>query len=209
MTESMNEHFITSLTFGCSESTAEIADALAKAQLLIQPAIKDNTNPHFRSKYAGLPEVMQACLPHLNANGIAVIQAPSYSNGIVKILTRLNHRSGQWIQSELAVPVTKQDAQGVGSAITYGRRYSLSSMVGVIQDDDDGNAAVAQPVREQSKVNAVPALTGDYAVAAISTTTSLEDLRNVYTSAMRAAGTDEEKAALTAVKDARKNELTK
>jgi len=201
---------ITSLTFGCSEHTDAIADALAKAQLLIQPAIKDSTNPHFRSKYAGLPEVMQACLPHLNSNGIAVIQAPSYANGTVKILTRLNHRSGQWIQSELAVPVTKQDAQGVGSAITYGRRYSLSSMVGVIQDDDDGNAAVAQPVREQPKpANAVPALTGESAVVAISKAPSLEDLRNIFTSTMRAAGTDQEKAALTAAKDARKNELTK
>jgi hypothetical protein len=198
---------ISSFTFGCSEATDAIADALAKAQLLIQPAIKDSTNPHFRSKYAGLPEVMQACLPHLNANGIAVIQAPSYANGTVKILTRLNHRSGQWIQSELAVPVTKQDAQGVGSAITYGRRYSLSSMVGVIQDDDDGNAAVAQSTKPAAIT--APLVTRENALEAISKAPSLDALRNIYTSTMRAAETDEEKAALTAAKDARKNELTK
>ncbi len=134
-----------------SEGTANLVAALAKAQRLIQPAIKDSVNPHLRNKYADLAAVMAACLPHLTAHNLAVVQVPQVENGWCTVTTRLAHDSGEWMENDLALPITKLDAQGIGSTITYGRRYGLSAMVGVVQDDDDGNGAVGQPTPPASR----------------------------------------------------------
>lgn len=129
-----------------SESIAKIAPALLKAQKAITFAAKDSTNPHFRSKYADLPSVIDACKKPLNDNGIAFMQflAPS-DTGFIAIATRLQHESGEWIESVATCPLPKSDPQGYGSACTYVRRYSLASAVGLYQDDDDGQAA-SKPV---------------------------------------------------------------
>lgn len=131
-----------------SESINELTAALATAQGQIQGAKKDAENPHFRSKYADLASVWDACRAQLAAVGLSVLQSPraallSTGGWAVEVETRLCHKSGQWITDTLTVPVTKADAQGVGSAITYARRYALSAFVGVAPEDDDGNAASA------------------------------------------------------------------
>lgn len=124
-----------------TESIVELSAALAKAQGQIETAAKDSENPHFRSKYADLASVWAACRKALTDNGLSIIQAPSGGPELVTVTTRLMHISGQWIEDALTIRPTKQDAQGIGSAITYARRYSLMAMVGVAPEDDDGNEA--------------------------------------------------------------------
>ena len=128
-----------------SESITEIAAALATAQAEICNAAKNSKNPHFRSSYADLAEVLNTVRPVFSGHGITVIQAPEYENGAVTVETMLAHKSGEWISSSVSAPVSKQDAQGVGSAITYCRRYGLAAMAGIAQEDDDGNGAVGGP----------------------------------------------------------------
>jgi hypothetical protein len=127
-----------------SREIGQIAAALAKAQGNMGHAAKDSTNPHFRSNYADLASVISACGAALAENGISRIQRTLSVDGAVVVHTTLMHESGEFLSDYgLPVPVAKQDAQGYGSAITYGRRYTLSAMTGIAQDDDDGNAAVA------------------------------------------------------------------
>jgi hypothetical protein len=126
-----------------SDTIKEISAALLKAQMAIKAAIKDSTNPHFRSKYADLSSVIEAVKEPLNKNSITFIQPVSFDEHGVLVETVLLHTSGEWISGTLAIPVSKQDAQGVGSAISYGRRYGLQAMCGVPAEDDDGNAATA------------------------------------------------------------------
>lgn len=126
-----------------SESINELAGALAKAQAGIRSAIKDSVNPHFGKKYADLASVWEACREQLSSNGLAVVQATATAPQGMVLVTTLLHASGQWIDSEYPVTPVKNDPQALGSALTYARRYSLSSMVGVAPDDDDGNDASA------------------------------------------------------------------
>jgi hypothetical protein len=126
-----------------SETIEKIAPALHKAQGQIKAALKDSTNPHFRSKYADLSSVIEAVKPALQANGITFMQGVHDAVDGVAVETMLLHISGEWISSVMRIPAVKQDAQGYGSAITYGRRYGLQSMCGVPAEDDDGNAATA------------------------------------------------------------------
>jgi hypothetical protein len=125
-----------------SNGIAALAAALSKAQAAMRGAAKDSQNPHFKSKYADLASVWEACREALTANGLSVIQTtePSGRDEVI-VETALLHDSGEWISSRLAMPVQKADAQGFGSALTYARRYSLAAMVGVAPEDDDGNAA--------------------------------------------------------------------
>jgi hypothetical protein len=127
----------------------EIFAALAKAQAEIKNAIKDAQNPHFRSRYADLASVKEACWAALTANGIAPVQMPVNIGQNIGVVTLLGHSSGQWIESTIYVQPTKFDAQGVGSVVTYLRRYALAAMAGVApdDDDDDGEAAVGRPVQ--------------------------------------------------------------
>ena len=139
-----------------SEQIDAIADALAKAQAQIKPAVKDATNPHFKSKYADLTSVWDAIRGPLSANGIAAVQEAVTVDEGVAVMTRLIHRSGQWLEfGPLTVPAMKRDAHGVGSATSYAKRYALSAAVGVVSDeDDDGNAAVKakpEPVAQPAK----------------------------------------------------------
>jgi hypothetical protein len=134
---------------GRSEQVAELFGALAKAQAIMAGAKKDATNPHFKSKYADLASVWDACREALTANGLAVIQTTEPSEGAeVRVHTTLAHSSGQHISGVIAIPVNKNDAQGYGSALTYARRYALAAMVGIAPADDDGNAASdARPIQ--------------------------------------------------------------
>ncbi len=126
-----------------SAAINELAGALAKAQGEIKGATKDATNPHFQSKYATLDAVWEACRVALSSNGLAVVQGAHATGGeLVTVTTMLLHTSGQWIRESLDLVPKDASPQAAGSALTYARRYGLSSMVGVApEDDDDANAA--------------------------------------------------------------------
>lgn len=136
-----------------SEQINELAAALAKAQGQIEGAKKSSSNPFFKSKYADLAECWNTCREALTANGISVIQMPEEinENGRLNITTMLAHSSGQYISSTLTMTVTKLDPQAIGSAITYGRRYALAAMVGLAQEDDDGEKAMARQEKKDKK----------------------------------------------------------
>jgi hypothetical protein len=127
--------------FEKSDSIAKLAEALSKAQGEIEGAKKDSENPFFKSKYADLASVWEACREPLSKNGLSVSQFPveSESPGIT-LVTVLMHSSGEYIISSYSVPC-KPDAQNVGLALTYMRRYALAAAVGIYAEDDDGNAA--------------------------------------------------------------------
>ena len=130
-----------------SPTIAALAAALVKAQSAMGGAKKDSTNPHVRTAYADLASIWDACRAPLANAGLSVVQLVSSDPAHAIIETILAHSSGEWVSSTLAVPLTKADAQGLGSAITYGRRYALAAIVGVCPADDDGEAAVARPTQ--------------------------------------------------------------
>lgn len=122
------------------------ATAFVKLQSDIKPAIKDATNPAFRSKYADLGAVWEAIKEPLSRHGFSVIQSPDFDGETMWLRTTVLHISGERMEGRYPIRPTKPDPQGVGSAITYARRYSISAMLGVVADeDDDGNAASARP----------------------------------------------------------------
>lgn len=128
-----------------SDSIAQLAAALAKAQPAIAPAIKDANNPYFKSKYADLGEVWRVVQAAFAPQGLSVIQIPEAAeNGAVTLTTIIMHETGEWIAGTMPVRVQKDDPQGVGSGITYARRYALSAMCGVVAEDDDGEAAMGR-----------------------------------------------------------------
>jgi hypothetical protein len=125
-----------------------IAAALIKAQASMGKALKQSNNPAFRSKYADLGNVMDACMPALNESGIAVIQPIGQDDMGMFVSTVFVHTSGERLECRVPLLVTKQDMQGFGSAVTYARRYGLMAMAGIAPEDDDGNAAAkAAPTR--------------------------------------------------------------
>lgn len=125
-----------------SDAIDKLAPALHAAQGAIKGYEKDKPNSHFKSKYATLESVIGAAKPALQSNGLAVVQAPgAIVNGCLQISTLVLHTSGQWLRSVAEVPLPKADPQGMGSATTYGKRYSLCALLGLAEADDDGEAA--------------------------------------------------------------------
>ena len=162
-----------------SDSIAGLAKALAAAQAEIENAHKTSANPHFRSKYADLAEVINTVRPVLAKHGLSVTQWPSYLDGIVSVETILTHESGEWIANTASAPADKLNAQGVGSATTYLRRYSLAALACVAQEDDDGNKASEREGQISARKSAAQAKRdGDNETikAMLQDATTLEDL---------------------------------
>lgn len=127
-----------------SETIAELATALSKAQGQIEAATKGSVNPAFRSKYADINALRDAIREPLAVNDLSLIQFPRTLEGRVEVETMILHKSGEFMSETLSMPVGKPDAHGIGSAITYARRYGMSALLNLAADDDDGNAAVQQ-----------------------------------------------------------------
>lgn len=139
-----------------STDTKDIFTALVNAQSEMPSAPKDATNPHFRSKYATLQSIVETSLPVLKKYGLGIVQTFQDNCDGISITTTLVHNSGQFISGTLHLKPTKNDPQGYGSAITYGRRYAWAAMIGMVADeDDDGNAASA-PVTKPATRPAPP-----------------------------------------------------
>jgi len=130
-----------------SEQIGKIMPALLKAQKKIGAAKKGADNPFFKSKYADLGSVMEACKEPLNDEGISIIQSPTLvkneltgeSESIVETL--LIHESGAFVSSEMKLILDKQDMQKLGSAISYAKRYTLQALAFIPSADDDANKA--------------------------------------------------------------------
>jgi hypothetical protein len=140
-----------------SDSTVAISAALVACQGALRPALKDANNPVFKTRYADLASVMEAIREPMLENGLAIQhqQLPGEAGRLV-LRTVLRHKSGEFLASVAVVPLSKQDAQGMGSALTYARRYGVAAMLGVVQDDDDGNAA-STPQAKPAAAKPVPA----------------------------------------------------
>lgn len=128
-----------------SDEKSNIVPALVAAQRAIGSRVKkDAKNPHFKSDYATLQQVMSQVMDHLAENGLFLTQEATEAAGGVYVSTHIVHSSGEWASYDpIYMPAPKQDAQGYGSAITYARRYALMPVFGLAPADDDGNAAVS------------------------------------------------------------------
>jgi hypothetical protein len=144
-----------------SESIKEIATALCKFQAEVKNPSNSAVNPFFKSKYAPLNEILNDVRPLLAKHGLSVLQMPSSDGQDVIVTTLLMHTSGEWIEScPLTMRPVKNDPQGIGSTITYGRRYALSAILGISsEDDDDGNEAsnrTSKPQKADDKAKSAP-----------------------------------------------------
>lgn len=163
-----------------------LARALVAAQKATESIHKAATNPAFKSRYADLAAVVEGVIPALNNAGVGVIQAPAFDGEMVSVTTVLLHESGSSVSSTLHLRPTKSDPQGVGSATTYARRYSLLAMTGSAPEDDDANAAsgpAQQPRPEPKRADPKPpTLTerADRLVATLNGVKTSADLRKAY-----------------------------
>jgi len=132
-----------------SESVSELVKALCAAQAEIEGAVKDKENSHFQSSYADLGAVWEAIRAPLTKHGLSVVQFPRACEMGVEVETTLFHSSGEYMSDTLALPVSKRDAHGFGSAITYARRYALMAVAGIAPVDDDGNGATGKDTGER------------------------------------------------------------
>ena len=145
-----------------SETIGAIAPALVKAQAEIRPIVKDSTNPAFRSKYTSLDAIMEVVRPVMAKHGLFVVQSVldtidgEHSTSIT-VESRVIHSSGEWIAGVVQVPVMQQTSHGFGSALSYGRRYSLSALLSLASDeDDDGNGAIGQQQQARPQIKPGP-----------------------------------------------------
>lgn len=170
----------------------QIATAFVKAKRAFGPALKDKTNPAFRSKYADLGACLEAVEPALLDNGIALYQETFEDTAGVTVETVLLHESGESIRSgKLHVPAAKHDPQGYGSALTYARRYSLMAACGIAPEDDDGNAA-SKPAAAPQKPAQRP-FDVDAAQKAIRAANSEEEATKFHNAALRRCENDEQR----------------
>lgn len=186
-----------------SENIAALAAALAIAQGEMKGAVKDSANPFFKSKYADLASVVEAIRLAFSDNGLSYIQTVEPSDkDEVRVETTILHSSGEWIScGVLALPVSKSDAQGYGSCLTYARRYSLSAAAGVAPEDDDGNAATtAKPTKKVMDCTKH--------LAALAEAPTLDDLHKAFATAYKAAQAQNDTVAMSMITSAKNERKT-
>lgn len=133
-----------------SETIQELFKALVKASGELKNPVKNAVNPHFKNRYADLTSIIEAIRKTLAENGLAVIQGVECEGALVKVQTRILHISGEWIESEITMQSESANPQKIGSAITYGRRYGLSAILGISADDDDDGAIASEKPKQQT-----------------------------------------------------------
>ena len=138
-----------------SELINELAKALCNAQGQMGGAVKDSSNPFFKSKYADITSVIKAIKQPFFDNGLSYTQFPISNEHGVGVSTRLMHVSGQYLEMEYTLPTVKKDPQSSGSAITYARRYALQSIAGIPVADDDAEAAMLRGDENKSEVKTI------------------------------------------------------
>lgn len=167
-----------------SEAINDLAAALALAQAEMKNAKLNKVNPHFKSRYADLAEIRDTVTPALSRNGLAVVQGTETDGNAIVVVTRMIHKTGQWIESRF--PITYDKPQTMGSAITYGRRYLLSAICAISADeDDDANAANEKPVMPSvagtlGASKAASRVSYDNFVKAIRNTSTIKALKDWY-----------------------------
>lgn len=161
-----------------SAETKELWPALFKAKTKFVKAARDKQNTHLKNKYATLDSMLDAVEPALEENGLMVMQSMTEDStaDCLRLTTILMHQSGQWAEYLMIMPVVKKDPQGVGSAMTYARRYALAAILGISQADDDAQLAVksvtdwkrdidkCETAEELKKVGAAMAASADEAI---------------------------------------------
>ena len=181
--------------------------AYVKAQKAMGAVIKNAANPHLKSKYADLGSVLNACAEALHSNGFAIIQPCGKNEHGAFVETVLAHESGGTFSSKVYLVIGKQDMQGVGSAITYARRYGLLGMAGLAPEDDDGEATKA-PKQQAKPVEKTPV--ADQAISSaidyLAEAESLLDLKTRWDNLPTAVKTD---ARVIAEKEGNKARLSK
>lgn len=146
-----------------SEQIGKISVALLKAQKEMKNASKDAKNPFFKSKYADLNAVREACHPELNTNGITVLQPMGMGEHGSFVETILLHESGEFISSQTPIICAKQnDPQALGSAISYARRYGLQSLVSLGAEDNDAEGAMDRKVAPAPVKAAAPVVKSSF-----------------------------------------------
>lgn len=161
---------------------APFAKAFIAAQKGMEAVKKAASNPAFKTKYADLSEVVEAVVPALNASGVGVIQNAGFDGEWVSVATTMLHESGSSVTSVLRLKPVKTDPQGVGSAITYGRRYSLLAMSGAAPEDDDGNASSGprQTQQQQQQRPQGPSAAAQYAADQLRQAKTREEFTHVW-----------------------------
>lgn len=135
-----------------SETTSKIIPALLKISEVLINIEKNKENPFFKSKYADLPSLLEIIKPDLSENKLFIIQeAPMNESGRTSIISRIIHESGEWIETNIDLTPNKNDSQGAGGAITYGRRYALLALLNMGQSDDDGNGTRSAKKEQANK----------------------------------------------------------
>ena len=136
--------------------TTTLSSSLVAALGELENVQKNATNPHFRNRYASLDAILDAVRPVLKKHGLAISQEPLSDEGRVGVTTRIIHSSGESTTSTLLLPVQQSTAQGYGSALTYARRYSLASVLGIAADDDDDGEVASSPPRKPTAAQPLP-----------------------------------------------------
>ena len=166
-----------------SEQINELATALAIAQGEIENAKADAKNPHFKSSYADLTSVRNAIQKPLSKNGLSITQLPETIDGKHVLTSRLMHKSGQWIEGGIELLIDKPTMQGMGSATTYAKRYALTALTGLAEEDDDGNSASQFP--KQSSPAVKPAAAANPSPVNATLSTQSQPNPNLATEAQR------------------------
>lgn len=171
--------------FHKSENIEKLAAALVLAQSKMENAVKDSSNPFFKSKFADLNAVREACTPALNEAKISIIQPIVQTENGEYVETTLLHESGQWLSSLTKIVCVKdKDPQSYGSAISYARRYGLQALISLGAEDDDGEKAMGRVTSSASATNTfksqAKSTTGFGAKAAATTTTATNANKEVY-----------------------------
>lgn len=195
------------VTFKKSESITNIAKAMMEFQKNVKPIPKNGTNPHFKSSFATLDDIVGTIKEPMEKAKLSYMQMPTGENQLVTILM---HESGEFMESIVKMKPTKDDPQGQGSAITYMRRYSLSAMLGLAtEEDDDGNGASGNSGSAAGKAKE-PAV-GKYFEQAKKNLMKMDDKKSLLEFKGKLAKSDkyskEEKLALNKVIDERAKSL--